>query len=311
MITFFSTPKGFDDPFYNTIQRNAIKSWIALPIEKEIILVGDDPGVKEVCDEFHLQHISGCAVNEYGTPLLNDIFKKADAAGIGDLFCYINADIITLPDFADVFPVLQTIHDRPFLASGFRYLVDVNTDINTTEQMKKLFETAVEDRSPAIDYFIYPRGFYNDMPAFAIGRWFWDSWMPYHSLNQNGYYIDCTDTTRVLHQNHSYKHKKNDGSMAIQAADSHKNSPEGKVNLALTGGLQNLRYLEFDSNRKIKNGKLSIHKMPFLRNTLLKFKISSEKNIFTYISYKWLSVILNRCMMLFYFLCTKKKFFPF
>ena len=46
-ITIFSTPKSFSDPHINMIQRNAIRSWKQLGDVVEVLLIGDEPGLRE------------------------------------------------------------------------------------------------------------------------------------------------------------------------------------------------------------------------------------------------------------------------
>ena len=56
MVTIFSTPKPFTG-LNKIIQWNAIKSWKNLGEDYEIILLGNDKGVKEICDELDLIHL--------------------------------------------------------------------------------------------------------------------------------------------------------------------------------------------------------------------------------------------------------------
>ena len=76
MITIFSIPKAFEGHI-GIIQRNAIISWLKLKNHPEIILFGNESGTEEICKEFNLKFIPDVKVNEYGTPLCNDMFKRA------------------------------------------------------------------------------------------------------------------------------------------------------------------------------------------------------------------------------------------
>jgi len=51
MITIFTTPKPFEDAKTIASQRNAILSWKKMCPFCEIILFGDDYGVKEISEE--------------------------------------------------------------------------------------------------------------------------------------------------------------------------------------------------------------------------------------------------------------------
>ena len=98
MITLFACPKLFHGHI-NIIQRNAIKSWTLLKPKPEIILLGIDKEVAEVCEEFGLIYIAGIDRNEYGTPLVNSIFQVAQERATYPIVCYINSDIILMSEF--------------------------------------------------------------------------------------------------------------------------------------------------------------------------------------------------------------------
>ena len=65
MITLFTCPKPFRGHI-GIIQRNAIKSWTLLKPKPEIILIGDEEGILEVCKELDLIHIPTIEKNEFG-----------------------------------------------------------------------------------------------------------------------------------------------------------------------------------------------------------------------------------------------------
>jgi len=46
-ITIFTAPKPFSDPHINIIQRNAVRSWKMLGPDAEVLLIGDENGIKE------------------------------------------------------------------------------------------------------------------------------------------------------------------------------------------------------------------------------------------------------------------------
>ncbi len=67
----------------------------------EIILLGDDDGVADFACRNDLRHIRQVKCNEFGTPLLNDLFLRAQAAASHDICVYVNADIILMDNFAE------------------------------------------------------------------------------------------------------------------------------------------------------------------------------------------------------------------
>src|SRR5262245_61896078 len=123
MLTIFAIPKPFHGHF-STIQRNAILSWTLLRPACEIILCGNDEGTAATAAEFGVRHMPAVAHNEYGTPLVNDLFDRAQQVATHELLCYVNADIILMQDF--MWAVEQVAsRKRRFLMMGQRWDVDI------------------------------------------------------------------------------------------------------------------------------------------------------------------------------------------
>jgi len=76
MLTLFAIPWPFRGHM-EVIQRNAIKSWTLLQPRPEIVLFGDDQGTGEIAKELGVRHVPDIGQNEYRTPLLDDLFQKA------------------------------------------------------------------------------------------------------------------------------------------------------------------------------------------------------------------------------------------
>ncbi|WP_054847627.1 hypothetical protein [Methanoculleus chikugoensis] len=125
MLTIFTIPpKPFKDHI-SVIQKNAIKSWTLLEPSCEIILFGDEEGVEEIAQELGVRHIQNIAKNEYGTPLLSDVFTKAHREARNGILCYVNADIILLQDFIGAIRTIQTLPEA-YLMVGQRWDVDID-----------------------------------------------------------------------------------------------------------------------------------------------------------------------------------------
>lgn len=310
MLTLFSCPKGFDNPHTNIIQRNAIESWIRLPIDKDIILCGDDPGVADICKEYSLIHISDIKTNEFGTPLLNDVFNKAEGFSNNKLMCYINCDIITREDFAETVRLIHSKMSRlgRFVATGLRWDVDIACRINYDTEWDVLLENAVECRKTAMDYFIYPVRTFSHMPGFAVGRWHWDNWLPFSVLARNGRFIDLTPSIHVFHQNHTYSQLDIAKTKMLTDRESALNSPEGERNLSLCGGYFNSRNLN-DVNYVLSDKTLKCNLKNQLKNFLTNLKIKSESRWFFLVFLKPFSVILNRLAILYWKIFYKTSFF--
>ncbi len=124
LLTLFTAPKPFQDPHISVIQRNTLRNWLALGDEVDVVVIGDDPGIAEVCRELGVHHLPGVRTNEMGTPLIPSIFELGRSLNASPFLAYANADILFLPD------ILQAVHrlaeeNIDFLAVGQRYDLDI------------------------------------------------------------------------------------------------------------------------------------------------------------------------------------------
>lgn len=248
-LTVFTAPKPFTNPHINTIQRNAIQSWIHLSSGVEVILVGDEDGMAETADELEVVHLPDVVRNEWGTPLVSSIFELARDACNSPYLAYVNADILLIPDFVAVTRKVVSQTEN-FLIVGQRWDLDVTQMLDFNENwdndLKTLTLEQGELHPPAgSDYFIYPRTLFADMPEFAIGRAGWDNWMIYKALNNGWHVIDATPSLMIIHQNHDYSH--------LPGGVPHYDLEETKINAALGGGFANM-YITLDTNYELVQG---------------------------------------------------------
>ena len=231
-ITIFSAPKPFSDPHINIIQLNAVRSWKTLEPDAEVVLLGSEYGIKEAAENLDVRHIPNVQVNNLGTPLVNSIFSLARQASTHELLLYINSDILLLPETLEV---IQKIHQlkKEFLIVGRRWDLDINTEITFDSDWSNEIKIRVEKegklQSPtAMDYFVFPKHLYQEIPPFAVGRAGWDNWMIYHGMQQLWPVIDAPPALMVIHQNHDYSH--------LPDGKPHFNMDESSQNVNLAGG---------------------------------------------------------------------------
>lgn len=230
MLSIFTVPKPFQGNI-NTIQRNAIQSWLELQPKCEVILFGDDEGVAEAAAEFEVLHIPEVKKNEFGVPLVNDIFKTAQKIAKNRILAYVNADIILMSDFMKA---VRQITLSKFLMVGRRWDIDIKELIKFEEAdwEEKLRERVVKGgklHGPAgIDYFVFSNNIWESVPPFAIGRTAWDNWLLYKAWISGISIIDATEVVMIAHQNHFYSHP--EGKVGIWRGK------EAKINLRLAGG---------------------------------------------------------------------------
>ena len=228
-ISIVSAPKPFEGHI-DLIQRNALVSWLELVPQPEVILVGDDRGIAEICKEFDIRHIPAIARNEFGTPLMSDIFHKIRHEATNPIACYVNADIIFFNDLVDEVAKLRLPR---FLLVGER------TDLDVTEALERGAWVATLEHEArragrrhgptGLDYFVFPRDLWvDDLPPFALGRVAWDNYVIYRALKDRIPVVDATERVMAVHQNHDYGHVSG-GREAVRSG------PEARKNIQLAG----------------------------------------------------------------------------
>src|SRR3990172_10871527 len=116
-LTIFTAPKPFSDPHVARLQRNAIRSWLALGPEVEVLMIGDEAGMAVAATELGVVHLRDVDRHENGTPLVRSIFDLARKHSQSPYFAYVNADILLFADLLEA--TRQSANgSRPFLIIG-------------------------------------------------------------------------------------------------------------------------------------------------------------------------------------------------
>jgi hypothetical protein len=210
-----------------TIQRNAIKSWKKFPCQ--IILFEDEEGTSsKAASELGVECITDAETNKFKTPLLDSVFLKVRQSAKYEVMAQVNADIILNKSFFDaVLKAKEIMKEKPFFMTGQRYNFDVEGEVEASEY---LFSKAKKEgklhRMSGMDYWVFPKSFPIQPPAFAVGRPSMDSWLIFESRRRKIPVIDATGVVDIIHQNHNYPAKKKSYF-----------ETEKKRNLELAGGL--------------------------------------------------------------------------
>ncbi len=233
------------------IQRNAIRSWVALGPEVEIILMGKEAGIAESAAELGVNHRPDVGCNELGTPLISSMFELARQANDSPLLLCINADIILLPGMLEAAHEIAVQTDQ-FLAVGQRWDLDLRQSLSIEPGWVEHLRDEVKQRGrihPAVgsDYFIFPRMCYTHIPDFVIGRSAWDNWMIYDARRKKIPVVDLTSDALVIHQDHDYSH--------LPGGKPPYRLPETMNNIRLAGGRRTIFFIT-DATFQLRGGKL-------------------------------------------------------
>ncbi len=210
MLSIFAFPKPFHGHI-GVIQRNAIGSWMQLKPRCEIFLFGNEEGTAEVARELGACHVPDIARNEFGTPLLSDVFQRGEQLATQSIHSYVNCDIVLGREFISAVKQVSATNKR-FLMVGQCCGLEVKSPIQFEqskweEHLKDLVCERGEMRGlAAIDYFVFPRGLYQTLPPFALGRAKFDNWLVWRARNLKVPVVDATPSVLAIHQNHDYFH---------------------------------------------------------------------------------------------------------
>lgn len=253
-LTVFSIPKPFHGAT-RQIQRNAVRSWTALGPGVETLLVGDEEGVAEEAHAFGARHLPSVARGEGGTPRVDDAFAAVDAVATTGLRCFVNADIILLPELMEAVERVRAVFDR-FLVVGRTVDLDVTSDVTPDEAGRaELRARAARDgttRPPtAIDFFVFTPGLFDPVPPFVVGRARFDNWLVWRARTR-GSVVDVTRGVLAVHQRHDYVH------VAGGLAEAHF-GPEAQRNQQLAGSRRRIYTIHDASHVMRADGTIRRH----------------------------------------------------
>jgi glycosyltransferase involved in cell wall biosynthesis len=226
-LTVFAMPKAFRG-HVSMIQKNAIRSWARLDPAPEIILFGDEPGIREMAEEVGARHIPEVGRNEFGTPLVDRLFEAAQDLASHDVLAYVNADMILLRDFAQAVEKVRT-HFPTFLLIGQRWDLPLLEEIDFRDPQWRsrlqgqLEEHAMLHAESGLDYFVFRKGLWPHIPPFAIGRTAWDNWLVMDPRKRGVPVVDGTAYITAVHQDHDYAHVAGGRDEAWYGAEAAKN----------------------------------------------------------------------------------------
>jgi hypothetical protein len=210
VLTILTIPKPFVGHI-GDIQRNAVESWLELRDDVQVVLLGDEPGIADVADKLGVQHVGGIEKSEHGTPRIDSAFSLAETVARFPLWALINADIVLLEDFLPAvgrvakafgqFVMVGECRDLP-IAGRIRLREGV---VREQLRCRALQEGRLRGYA-ALDYFVFPRGLFDPLPPFLIGRANFDNWLVWRARSRGHPVVDATRSVVAIHQSHDYSH---------------------------------------------------------------------------------------------------------
>jgi len=237
-ITILTVPLPFKD-MDACSQYNAIQSWLHLEEKPEVILFGDDSGVKEFAEKYDLLHIPDVALNDVGLMSTADIFQKGQYVAKNDIVAYLDTDCILLPGFVDVIDTMAMVYESFLVVVYRKYMTyglyidfdDPNWCVKIKDYHCSKGGTFDAATGAGSDCFVFRKWLFapDEMPPFSVGWPYWDGWKMGHALRKGAELIDASAVIYAIHQNHAYRKWVTGG--------------KGWYNLALSGGIDQLAWV--------------------------------------------------------------------
>jgi hypothetical protein len=248
LVSILAMPKPFRGHI-GVIQRNAITSWTRLSPQPKIFLFGEEEGTAQIAAELGLTHLRDIRRNEFGTPLLSDLIKRAREVTDTKLLCYANSDIILLQPFYDAVGAM-TAKFHQFLGVTHRWEIELNAELDFSAGQPldlRALPRGVPGHHTAIDVFVFDRDVYVAVPELAIGRAWFDQWLIKEALRAEIPVVDFTNVARAIHQRHEYAHISG-GQQGAYAGE------EARRNLEIYGGVPHACTLLNVTHELLSNG---------------------------------------------------------
>ncbi len=198
-----------------------------------IILFGDEQGTKEICEQFNLIHIPYIKRNRYGTPLLKSIFAEVHIQAHNNIIAYVNADIILTDNLTlGIESVSQKLNN--YLLIGRKWNIDLDWELKFNSDWQVNLDKLIKEKGyladyDCKDYFVFPKHLFVDIPAFALGRGYWDTWMVSQALTNGHPVVDGSLVINAIHQNHPYTHIRGGKNEAYLGKETQLNKSLGNV----------------------------------------------------------------------------------
>ena len=256
MLTIFSTPKPFRGHI-GVIQRNALESWKRLHPAIEVILFGDEEGAAETSRELGLRHEPAVRRNEHGTKYLEFIFARAQQIAGHSVLCYVNCDILLPKAFLEAAQRVAAWQSR-FLMVGRRWDLNITAlvDFAAAGWEQRVLEQAArkgqQRPSQWIDYFVFSRGLFREIPPLVIGRVGWDNWLLWKARSEGAALVDASAVVCAVHQNHDYGYHP-EGEKGVW------NDAQAQRNYEVAGGPSHLYTMEDATHRLTPSGIVPNH----------------------------------------------------
>lgn len=109
---------------------------------------------------------------------------------------------------------------------GKRFDLSIPFRIDCSAKWGKVLLDVIGDKKAihqGIVCFVFPKGLYTEIPAFAIGRPFFDNWLVWYANAQDVPTANLTELFRAIHSEHDYSHQPKGQKWVLEATEAERN----------------------------------------------------------------------------------------
>ena len=140
------------------------------------------------------------------------IFFSKQSSLLNSILCVMQ--IVTSSFMDDLPKTVNAVQQqrKEFVLVGQRCNFDLTEHLNFEDPNWSTLLKSKADKhgtiySPkGLDYFVFPKCQWSDLPPFLVGRVYWDDWLAYNTIASGISLIDATQAITAIHQNHDYSH---------------------------------------------------------------------------------------------------------
>lgn len=203
-LIFVTSCKPTKTEKIQTMQMNSLRSWIALEQEKEIYVFNRNDSVKEMC-----KNLKVTIVEEYESSSHSDIptwrTMRNFASKISnddDVIVWVNSDVMFNNSLIKTIQGVVQSNNENFVLVGQKYDWSNFYDLENNFDLSSLSPLAKHGEY-AIDYFIFKKQLFENVPEFFIARQKFDNFLLTKAIKEY-FAIDCTNTLLCVHHRHDY-----------------------------------------------------------------------------------------------------------
>ena len=172
-----------------------------------------------------------------------------------------------MQDFWRAFQIARSWRKR-FLLVGQRWDTDITEPIdfdrpNWADNLRQFaLSKGFQQDAYWIDFFLFSKGVYSDMPPLLVGHCYWDNWMIWKALSSRVSVLDASRFLIPVHQNHGYN-------AAFGRIKGVPTDGLSMVNLELIGGRRHIRHIKSSTHAITSDGRIGLHLSRYVNEYIL------------------------------------------